>query len=205
MASDDFEYGDGYWPKSYFLSVGMGATYTRGDLNEHRISLTDSAGNKSKVYPPSMSFFATPDLTIGVNIRSFTLDFNFQYWKSSQELTKLDESEETKIWRAGFEFSYNLFWPEDFQVGLGIGYSYTSLTAKNSAIHKDRKEQSNFMGSGAAFIANVRYYLNDYVAIVPAVKVYENWFMDVNTSQSGTCDLDPFIWQTYILTSLLIL
>lgn len=205
MASDNIEYDDGYWPKSYFLSLGMGATYTNGDLNEHHIALTDSAGNKSSVYPPSMSFFATPDLSIGVNIRSFTLDFNFQYWKSSQDLTKQEESEDTRIWRAGFEFTYNLFWPEDFQVGLGIGYSYTSITTKNSAFHKSGKEQSSIMGSGAAFIANARYYFNDYIAVVPAIKAYRNWFKNVQTDQSGNCDLDPFMWQTYILTSLSVL
>ena len=57
------------------------------------------------------------------------------------------------------------------------------------------------MGSGIALVTNVHYYLTDNFAIVPAVKLYENWFKFVNSKGTGTCDLEPFLWQTYVFAS----
>lgn len=195
---------EGYWPKSYFVEAGFGITVSKGDFNERAITIADTAGVKGKVHPPALEILATPDLTIGANIAQFTLALNFQYWTSNQTLAGFpDESFEgdSRIWRLGFEFTYNIFWPESFQIGLGGGYSYTSIKTDNSVYFGDDISSSELMGSAVGFVANLRYSITDHIAMVPAIKIYENWFKNVYSSRTENCDLDPYIWQTFVMAS----
>jgi len=96
---------------------------------------------------------------------------------------------------------YNFFWPDFFQIGAGIGYSYTNLKTENSAYIGGKIQNSELMGSGFAFITNIHYYITDNFSMVPAIKIYENWFKAVNSKATGTLDLDPYLWQTYVMVS----
>lgn len=193
-----------YWPRTYFFSAGFGAQVSKGDFNEKAVSGKDSAGVKGYIHPPALEFVATPDFAIGVNIGAFSLALNFQYWTAEQTLAGFpDESykQDTRIWRAGFEFTYNLFYPDFFQIGLGAGYSYSSVKSKNAALFGSDVYDAEFMGSAVAFIANIHYYITENVAMVPAIKVYENWFRNVHCSRVDNNDLDPYLWQTFVLAS----
>ena len=187
-------YEENYWPRSYFVRAGMGITATSGDLNERPISVKDTSGNKFKTYPPDMSLMGDPEFLLGVNIREFTLAVAFQYWKQQEELVKISAEEDTRFWRLGFEFYY--------QVGLGAGFSYTSVKTHNSAIHGEDLGDTEFMGSALGLMANVQYYITNEIAIIPAVKFYENWFKNVYTDESENRELDPFLWQTFISASI---
>ena len=124
-------FADDGWARSYFVSAGFGAVVSRGDFSDRTISITDTAGRKEKVHAPDLGFLASPDFTLGANIGEFTLTFSFQIWESEQELNGFtDESvkESSLLWRISMEFIYNLFWPEDFQVGLGAALSYSAVT-----------------------------------------------------------------------------
>ena len=195
-------YEENYWPRSYFVRVGMGVTATTGDLNERPVSIKDTSGNKFKTYPPDMALMGDPEFLLGVNIREFTLAVAFQYWKQQEELVQLSEEESTRFWRLGFEFYYNFFWPDYFQVGLGAGFSYTSVKTENSAIYRGEPQDTEFMGSGVGLMANVQYYFTNEIAIIPAVKFYENWFKNVYTDDSENQELDPFLWQTFVSASI---
>ena len=195
-------YEENYWPRSYFVRAGMGVTATIGDLNERPISVKDTSGNKFKTYPPDMTLMGDPELLLGVNIREFTLAVAFQYWKQQEELVKTSAEESTRFWRLGFEFYYNFFWPDYFQVGLGAGFSYTSVKTENSAFHGENLGDTDFMGSGIGLMANVQYYFTNEIAIIPAVKFYRNWFKNVYTDDSENQELDPFLWQTFISASI---
>ena len=192
-----------YWPKSYYVQAGFGTMFSNGDLNERGIKGADSASVKGKIYPPDYGFFLTPDFALGVNLGAFSIGINFQYWSSEQSLTDYPgkSEQDTRIWRAGLEVTYNIFYPEDFQIGLGAGYSYSSVKAKNAALFGDDVYNAEFMGSAVAFLANIHYYFTDNIAIVPAVKVYENWFKNVHCKRIDNNDLDPYLWQTFVLTS----
>lgn len=195
---------EGYWPKSYFVEAGFGLAVSKGDFNEHATAIKDTAGEKGYIHQPALEFIPTPNFSVGANIAQFTLALNFQYWKSTQTLSAFTDEfheESSRMWRLGFEFTYNLFWPDFFQVGLGGGYSYTSIKTKNSAYFEDDIINSELMGSAVSFIANLHYYITDNISMVPAIKVYENWFKNVYTSRSENCDLDPYLWQTFILAS----
>ena len=195
-------YEENYWPRSYFVRAGMGVTATIGDLNERPVSVKDTSGNKFKTYPPDMALMGDPELLLGVNIREFTLAVAFQYWKQQEELVKISAEESTRFWRLGFEFYYNFFWPDYFQVGLGAGFSYTSVKTENSAIYRGEPQDTEFMGSGVGLMANVQYYFTNEIAIIPAVKFYRNWFKNVYTDDSENQELDPFLWQTFVSASI---
>ena len=143
-----------------------------------------------------------PEFILGVNIREFTVAVAFQYWKQQEELVKVSTEEDTRFWRLGFEFYYNFFWPDYFQIGLGAGFSYTSVKIENSAIHGEDLRDTEFMGSALGLFANVQYYFTNEIAIVPAIKFYENWFKNVYTKDSENRDLDPYLWQTFISASI---
>lgn len=200
-------YNDGYWPKSYFVEAGIGAMVTKGDLNNSIITAKDSLDRKVIIHPPAMEFIAMSDFSIGANIRDFTLALNYQYWKADQSLGGYpDDSHETsnRIWRLGFEFTYNLFWPDFFQIGLGGGFSFTNVKTKDAAVFEDETSTAELYGSAVAFIANLHYYITKNIAMVPSIKIYENWYRNVYTSQTDNCDLDPYLWQSFVFASVAI-
>lgn len=196
---------EGYWPKSYFIEAGMGAMVSKGDFSERNLSVKDTAGTKGIVHLPALELFAMPTISIGANIAQFTLDLNFQYWSISDQTISgfPDESfkGDSRIWRIGFDFMYNLFWPDFFQIGLGAGYSYTSIKTKNTAYFDDQTSSSEIMGSAVNATANLQYFLTDHIAIVPAIRIYENWFKNIYTTSSENSDLDSYVWQTFVLAS----
>jgi len=198
------DYGDSYWPKSYFITAGMGAVFSNGDLNERAFHIRDSLDRKVNVHAPDISLMGNPELGLGVNIRCFSLLFAFQYWQSSEQMTDLSHEDDIdyRLWRAGIEFTHNLMWPEDFQVGLGLGFSYTNLKMEDNAFLNERAKDSELMAGSVAFIANVRYYFTSHIAVVPSIKVYESWFMRAYTDYTEVKDLDPYLWQTFISANL---
>ena len=193
-----------YWPKSYFARAGLNFSYSSGDLDERSISLRDTSGEKMRMYPPSLGVMFSPDIELGVNMRFFSLSVSFQYSWLTPVLTDDPSQESTDVtfWRFGFEFLYHFTWPEDFQVGVGLGYSFTTLYIGNSAYLDEEAYRSRLLGSGVGFILNAHYYFTEHVAIVPAVKIYENWFKNVYTGPSELWDLDPYKWQTFFGVSL---
>ena len=192
---------DYYWPRTYYVSAGFGAQVSKGDFNDRFLFGKDSAGVKGEIHPPSILFAAAPDLMVGVNLGAFTFVFGFQYWTSEQDISGFPEDtymQDVRIWRAGLEVTYNLFYPEFFQIGLGIGYSYSSVKAENSAFFGPDVYDTEFMGSAVAFIANIHYYITENIAMVPAIKVYENWFKNIHCSRIDNNDLDPYLWQSFV-------
>lgn len=196
---------DYYWPRSYYISAGFGAQVSKGDLNDRFIKGTDSTGAVGEIHPPALEFLATPDFMIGVNIGAFSLGLGFQYWTSEQTLAAFpDEThqQDTRIWRAGLEFTYNLFYPEFFQIGLGLGYSYNSVKTEEAAIFDGKDTyDAEFMGSAVAFIANIHYYISENISMIPTIKIYESWFKNVHCKRIDNNDLDPYLWQSFILAS----
>ena len=194
-----------YWPRSYYASAGFGVMVSKGDFNEHAVKGKDTSGSAGYIHPPALEFIATPDFMLGVNLGAFSFGIGFQYWNSEQVLADfVDESNKsmTRIWKASLEATYNLFYPDFFQIGLGIGYSYSSVKSENSTFFADGIYDAEFMGSAVAFISNLHYYITDNIAMVPAIKIYETWFKNVHASNIDNNDLDPYLWQTFILADL---
>ncbi|MCF0225454.1 MAG: outer membrane beta-barrel protein [Fibrobacter sp.] len=198
-------YADEFLPRSYYVEAGIGAVATKGDFNDVAITAKDSTGIQGRIHPPALDIFATPDFTIGANIGPFSLGLNFQIWNSEQVLAgfaKDSVEEDSRIWRLGFEFTYNFYWPEFFQAGLGLGYSFANIKTENSAYFSDNAiSNSELYGSAVSFIAYIRYYITENIAFAPTIRIYESWFKNVYTSRTDNCDLDPYLWQTFVMAS----
>ena len=129
-------FAEGEWPRRFFFSAGFGMFASTGDMNERVLSMTDTTGRTQKIHAPDLGVFASPDFTLGVNVREFTFGFNFQIWNSEQDIYGFPDESVTGnslYWRISMEFLYNFLWPEDFQIGIGVSYSYTTLTTENTA------------------------------------------------------------------------
>ena len=204
FADDD----EGYWPRSYFAGLGFGVVATRGDIGEYNITGKTEDGEKETTHLPSLNIFILPDFFLGVDIGQFSLSANYNYWYFTDVLGGFpDESveEQIRIWRFGVEFVYNIFWPENFQPGVGIGYTYTSIKTKNSVYPADEskdKTASELMGSSLALILDIRYFLMEHLILQPSLKFYESWYSNINTENAGTNELKHKLWQTFVLVEL---
>lgn len=196
---------EGFWPRSYFIGAGFAAVATRGDVNEYNITTKTEKGEKEIVHNPELNFLVWPDFFIGVDIGQFSLSGNFNYWYFTDNLIGFGENEvdvRTRIWRFGIEFIYNFFWPDFFQPGLGIGYSYTSVYTNDNVFPIDETKErsdSELMGSSISLIMDIRYFLTDNIVLLPSLKFYETWFANLYTENGGTNSLKHKKWQTFVI------
>jgi len=197
------------WPRSYFASIGFNVIANRGDLFKRSVRIQSEDGTTETINFPQTKVLMSPDYVIGVNIREFSVAASFQYWSMTGEINGIPEDlkeQDIRFWRLGVELTYNFFYPELFQAGLGLGYSFSALKANKSAMSEKGLANSELMGSAIALIGNVRYYITDYFCLNPALRIYENWYKAVNTKNSGTVEFHDndisYVWQTYIAISI---
>ena len=204
---DDSDFS--YWPRSYFASIGFNVIANRGDLFKRDMKIIDKDGDEETVNLPMSKIFIAPDYNLGVNIREFTFGLSFQYWSYEGKIANLPEDlneQDVRYYRFGFEASYNFFYPDFFQVGVGLGYSFSSLKAENNVTSIKGFFDSELMGSGVGIISYMRYYITDFFCLSPSLRIYENWYKAVHTQNSGTVEFDDvdisYFWQTYVAISI---
>jgi hypothetical protein len=196
-----------YWPRSYFASIGFSVIANRGDLfDEKRILKVkeDKNGDRAFVYYPNTKVLVSPDYNIGVNIREFSFAASFQYWSMTGTIGGLPENineQKMRYWRFGLEATYNFFYPEFFQVGVGLGYSFSNFMTEKSSTGADFYN-SELMGSAIALVTTMRYYITEHIALAPSIRIYENWYKAIYAKNIGTVDLDSYLWQTYVAVSI---
>lgn len=199
----------GLWAKqpefSVFGQVGFGLLVSKGDFNDRVLTVKDDDGNKGNLHPATLQVLGSPDFTLGINIKNLSLALDLQYWVSSQNMTGYPDQileRDTRITRLGAEFIYNIFWPEFFQAGLGAGLSYVNVKTENNLFYGASTYDADFSGIAVGFIATIRYYLTDHIAMVPSLKFYENCFFSVDAKRLKDDSLKSNLWQTMILVSL---
>ena len=205
------EEDEGFWPRSYFAGIGFSGVATRGDIGKYTLNTKTEDGDKEKVHLPSVNLLVWPDFILGVNIGQFSLSANYNYWYFTGDLGGFDDGtvqEQIRIWRFGIEFIYNIFWPEFFQPGVGLGYAYTNIKADNSVYPVDESKDrtySELSGSSIALIFDIRYFLTEHIILVPTIKFYESWFGNLYTENSGANKLKHKHWQTFAVIELALL
>ena len=197
-----------YWPRSYFASISFNVIANRGDLFDRTMVLKND-GIEETVHLPNTKVLVSPDYSIGVNIREFTFSASFQYWSMRGSIPTLPEpinEQNMKYWRFGIEATYNFFYPEFFQVGVGLGYSFTKLTTENNVSNYKGYFNSELNGSAIALVSHIRYLITDNFGLISSLRIYENWYKSVYTKNSGTVEFhevgDSYYWQTYIAISI---
>ena len=191
-----------YWPRSYFASIGFNVIANRGGLHHRDIKIQDEDGLIETVNMPTAKILLSPDYNIGVNIREFSLAASFQYWTQETAIKDLPDEQDMRYMRIGAEFTYNFFYPDIFQVGVGLGYSYTNLKIKKNTTSIKGFFDTTLMGSGIALVTNMRYNLTEHFGLIPSLRIFETWYKAVNTKNSGTVELKNYIWQTYVAVSI---
>jgi hypothetical protein len=158
---------------------------------------------------PNTKVIVSPDYNIGVNIREFTLAASFQYWTMQGSIPTLpapQNEQDMRFWRFGLEGTYNFFYPDFFQVGVGLGYSFSKLTIKDNVSNAKGFFDSELNGSAIALVTQIRYFITDNFGLTSALRIYENWYKSVHTKNSGTVDFHEldisYYWQTYIAVSI---
>ena len=193
------------WPRSYFASIGFNVIANRGGLHHRDLIIQDKDGVTETVNLPTNKIILSPDYNIGVNIREFTLAASFQYWTTDVSIKNLPaeiNEQELRYLRIGAEFTYNFFYPDFFQVGVGLGYSYSNLNIKKNVTSAKGFFDSSLMGSSFAIVTNLRYYLTDHFGLMPSLRLFETWYKAVNTKNSDTVDINNYIWHTYVAVSI---
>lgn len=188
--------------QKFFVQLGYGLMASKGDFNDRALVVKDKDDNKGNLHPATLKILGTPDLTLGMNIRNYTLDLDFQYSSADQKLSGyIDQEleENTTLWRIGAEFTYNIYWPEFFQIGVGGGLSFAGVSTDDNLFFGAKTYDTDFWGMGIGAIADMRYSLTDHVSIVSALKVYENVFWSLDASPLDDDQLEDSLWQTFIL------
>ena len=194
------------WPRSYFASIGFSVIANRGDLFDRTLKVTGDDDITETINLPQTKVLMSPEYSIGVNIREFSIAATFQYWSMNVAINGLPDNiteQRMRFWRLGADFIYNFFFPEFFQASLGLGYSFSSLSIKKNATSAEKGlADSDLMGSAIALVSSVRYYITDFFCLNPSLHIYETWYKAVNTKNAGTQDLNKYIWQTYVAISM---
>lgn len=192
-------------PKRFYAQAGFGLMVSKGDFNERVLVVWDKEGNKGNLHPPTLKILGSPDFVVGMNLRELTLALGFQYWNSEQKLTGYPNGaheQDTRIMRLGLELTYNLYWPEFFQIGLGGGLSVVNVKMNDNLFFGEKTYDTDFTGVAMGLIANIRYAITDHIAMVPSLKIYENMFWTLDSDPLDDDALKSSIWQSFILVSL---
>ena len=180
-----------YWPRSYFASISFSVIANRGDLFDRTMVLKND-GIEETVHLPNTKVLVSPDYSIGVNIREFTFSASFQYWSMRGSIPTLPEPINEQ----------NM----NFQVGVGLGYSFSKLSTENNVSNYKGYFNSELNGSAIALVSHIRYLITDNFGLISSLRIYENWYKSVYTKNSGTVEFhevgDSYYWQTYIAISI---
>ncbi|PWJ61257.1 MULTISPECIES: hypothetical protein [unclassified Fibrobacter] len=192
-------------PVTFFGQAGFGLLVSKGDMNDYVLKVEDGNGVKGNLHPATLSVLGSTDFSLGVNIKELSLALNFQHWTSEQNMTAYPDQtmeRDTRIMRLGLEFTYNIFWPEFFQAGIGAGISLVNIKTDENLFYGADMYDTDFTGLGFGFIANIHYFITDHIAMVPSLKFYQNCFFTVDADRIENDAMNHNLWQTMILVSL---
>ncbi len=194
-----------YWERSHYIALGADVSLSKGNLNGRKIV---TAGREAKVEQtavPELGHFIVPNVELGANMNAHTIAISFGIWKPNLETQKYtrEESEERGwFWRVGAEYRYYFLFPEVFQIGLGLNYSFTRISLPKAAESENQmgnitKGEAIFSGNGPALVTSARYYLNGNFALEAILRARLISFGYVTTPESGFSDLDDSLWQFF--------
>lgn len=193
------------WHRSYFVSVGLDVIFSAGgDLDGKGLYKADGDdGNAGeRVYVPSIGTFPLPLFEAGVNFNQHTIAVSFGLWNPDVNYANGTDDytgNDANFWRFSAEYRYYFFWKEDFQVGPGIGYSFSRLSVKDAAFGTDKygseyREEAVYSGNAFAVSANMRYKMYPFGMDV-AFRYRPIFFRSVSTDTGGYSDLSETLWE----------
>jgi hypothetical protein len=194
-----------YWVRTHYIALGADISLSKGNMNGQKILTAGETAEAERTAVPEIGHFIVPNVELGANMNAHTVALSFGIWKPNMETEKYT-SEESKergwFWRVGAEYRYYFLFPEVFQIGLGINYSFTRISLPKAVESEDStgtptQGEAVFSGNGPAFVASARYYLNDNLALEAVLRARLISFGYVTTPESGFSNLDDSLWQFF--------
>lgn len=191
------------WHRSYFLALGLDASFSMGgDLTGKGYSTIGEESSKQDVYVPYLGSFVIPGVEAGVNFNQHTISISFGMWQPDVNYGKeTDRFTETdaNYWRFAAEYRYFFFWPEDFEVGPGLSYTFSRYSVHSAAFGENRfgdetRESAIYSGNSFAASANLRYKLRPF-GIDVAFRYRAMFIRGASTDENGYSQLDETLWQ----------
>lgn len=190
------------WVRKHYISLGAGVDFTQGDLDGKTKLESSGTDYDEKVFAPNLATYIIPDIEIGANLNMHTIFVDFMYSVPETNFGKgtsyVDETE-TTLWRIGLGYRYNFFWPEPFQVAVGLSYSFMYLTTSDNAYYEgddgSGRSDATMMGNGFALEASLTYFLTRHVSMSMDGRFRTMFFSSVSTDENGKCDLDDVFVQ----------
>lgn len=190
------------WHRSYFVSLGLDASLSiGGDLDGKGSMKADGSDEEETVFIPSIGSFPLPLAEIGVNFNQHTVAVSFGMWNIDVNYgngSDYKTGNNANYWRFAAEYRYYFLWPEDFQIGPGLSYSFSRLSVHGAAVGKDKyadefREAAVFAANAFAVSANMRYKIRPF-GMDFAIRYRPLFIRSVSTDAVGYSDLSKTLW-----------
>lgn len=182
---------------SYYVSIGAGAAITQGDLEGKKKTVIKNNESEEIVYAPYLGIYITPEFEFGANLNQHTIALDFAYSKPATNYAKetvFAQERDSDVLRLGLGYRYNFFWPEPFQVFLGLGYSFMYLnTEENAVILKDQtvyRNDATYLGNSFGVSLGTFYYISRHLTMEMHTRIRKTFFFSVGTDSSDFYTLD---------------
>lgn len=189
------------WHRTYFVSLGLDASLSLGGDLDGKSVLDADSEKKEKIFVPSIGSFPLPLAEIGVNFNQHTIAVSFGMWNidvSYGEDSEYNTGNDANYWRFAAEYRYYFFYPEDFQIGPGLSYSFSRLSVHSAAVGEDKygeefREAAVFAANAFAVSANMRYKIRPF-GIDIAIRYRPLFIRSVSSDTAGYSDLSETLW-----------
>ncbi len=192
--------------RSHYIALGLDASFSWGDMDgKGTLETNNDEDAPETLYIPNMSDFIVPNIEIGANINQHTIAASFGMWTPTvgyAEDTPDVTEKGANFWRFSVEYRYNFFWPENFQLALGLAYSFARLEVENSVMGTDdygnaTRGNATHTGNGIAPSATFHYLISDNIGADITLRYRLLSFGSVTTPDNGFCSLDESLWQHF--------
>ncbi len=193
------------WHRSYFVGLGLDASFSfAGDLDGKGFFEADDDDGKDgeRIFIPYLGSFPIPVVEAGVNFNQHTVAIAFGLWnpdvnygKNSDDFTETDAN----YWKFSAEYRYYFFYPEDFEVGPGLSYTFSRYSVHGAGFYTDKygdekHEAAVYAANSFALSANLRYKMRP-IGIDVAFRYRAMFVRSVSTDYAGYSDLSRTLWQ----------
>jgi hypothetical protein len=182
------------WIRKHVISVGVDFAVTKGDLDGISKIKSENSVPESVILPEVPFFMVyTIDLRALANATSIALNFGIGFPSYEH---KLQNGDDGRYWRFGIEYQYHFFWPEDFRLGAGLGYGFSSMRFSKASIGEEKKwSYANFTGNGPNAVVSAQYYFTENFAAEGAIRYRLLYFNKVATDLNDVSRLSDAVWQ----------
>lgn len=187
------------WVKKYAFALGVDFAITKGDLDGiSKINSGESSNAESVILPeiPFVLVYAF-DARALANEHSIAFNFGIAFPEFEHKL----QNGNTRFLRLGLEYQYHFLWPEAFRIGIGAGYTFSSVrfdkgsTGGVGSEKENKFSYANFTGNSPHILVSTQYFFTENWAIEGAIRYRLLYLNQVATDLNDVSKLSEAVWQ----------